>query len=368
LHDPTDTHLRKALQRLEAWMWQDERKGLRIAGALSSTWDTAFAIQALEVAGYHLEVSANRRRAQAFLASQQICTSLPEAESFCRLDPRGGFCFAGVWHGWPVSDCTAEALLALLDGTAPYDPVEAIRFILHCQNADGGFGSYERRKITSTLEWMNPAEMFGNCMTEHSYIECTASCLAALSAFRHRRPGVLGHEIEAALTGAGAWLRREQRADGSWPGFWGIQFIYGTMFGIRGLLATGTHLCDPAIRKAYRWLALKQRPDGGWGEHFQGCLTGRYVEHSKSQVIQTAWALLALLEARAPYWQAIERGARFLVDMQLDSGDWPQQDPAGVFFHTAPLDYTLYRSYFPVWALGLYESRRLERLGGAERR
>ena len=140
------------------------------------------------------------------------------------------------------------------------------------------------------------------------------------------------------------------------------------MFGIRGLLAAGAHVCDPAMRKACRWLALRQRPDGGWGEHFQGCLTGRYVEHSASQVIQTAWAILALLEARAPYWRVIERGARFLVGMQLDSGDWPTQDPAGVFFHTAPLDYTLYRSYFPVWALGLYESCRLNRLGGGEMR
>jgi lanosterol synthase len=55
---------------------------------------------------------------------------------------------------------------------------------------------------------------------------------------------------------------------------------------------------------------------------------------------------------------------------QQENGDWPEQDPAGVFFHTAPLDYTLYRSYFPIWALGLYESHRLEQLsalGGLRR-
>ena len=44
------------------------------------------------------------------------------------------------------------------------------------------------------------------------------------------------------------------------------------------------------------------------------------------------------------------------------AGSWPRQDPAGVFFHTALLDYTLYRQYFPLWALSLYESRRLARL------
>ena len=78
-------------------------------------------------------------------------------------------------------------------------------------------------------------------------------------------------------------------------GFWGVNFIYGTMFGIQGLLAATNTANDPAIRKACDWLIRKQRPDGGWGEHFQGCLSSEYVEHSESQVIQTAWAMMALL-------------------------------------------------------------------------
>ena len=41
---------------------------------------------------------------------------------------------------------------------------------------------------------------------------------------------------------------------------------------------------------------------------------------------------------------------------------WPKQDMAGVFFRTALLDYVLYRQYFPLHALGLYERRRRDRL------
>jgi len=365
LHNPTDTDLRQAIDRMEVWMWQDEQQGLRVAGALSSTWDTALAIQALQAARPHTEVAAPLGGAQRFLASQQIRTPLPNAQRFHRRDPQGGFCFARVGHGWPVSDCTAEALLALLEATPSTtsldDLTQAVRFILRCQNHDGGFGSYERRRIAATLEWLNPAEMFGDSMTEHSYVECTASCLAALSAFHRLCPGVLGREINTALARAAVWLRHQQRPDGSWPGVWGIHFLYGTLFGVRGLLAAGAPPHDPAIRKACSQLVRWQRPDGGWGEHFQGCLQGHYVEHHDSQVVQTAWAMLTLLEAHAPAWDTIERGARFLIARQRDSGDWPKQDPAGVFFHTAPLDYTLYRSYFPVWALGLYESRRLAR-------
>ncbi|MXW89653.1 MAG: hypothetical protein F4Z54_09145, partial [Acidimicrobiaceae bacterium] len=50
--------------------------------------------------------------------------------------------------------------------------------------------------------------------------------------------------------------------------------------------------------------------------------------------------------------------ARFLIDTQDANGQWPKQDPAGVFFRTALLDYVLYRQYFPLHALALYEQRR----------
>ena len=62
-------------------------------------------------------------------------------------------------------------------------------------------------------------------------------------------------------------------------------------------------------------------------------------------------------------WIAISRGARFLLDAQDADGTWPKQDMAGVFFRTALLDYVLYRQYFPLHALALYERRRRERLG-----
>ncbi|MGD1912842.1 MAG: prenyltransferase/squalene oxidase repeat-containing protein, partial [Rivularia sp. (in: cyanobacteria)] len=362
LNNPEDQDLGKALELFEGWMWQDEESGLRIAGARSSTWDTAFAIQALQAASPHVDVVASLTQAQQFLSTQQIRQTFANFDKFHRIDPKGGFCFAGVWHGWPVSDCTAEALLALLDTPHGGNLEDAVQFLLRCQNSDGGFGSYERRKIASKLEWMNPAEMFANSMTEHSYIECTASCLLALKEFRSRYSDVMSKEIDIAIRGAAAWLQRQQKPDGSWEGFWGVNFIYGTMFGIHGLLAVTDNPNHPAICKACDWLASKQKADGGWGENHLGCLSQQYVENTDSQVIQTAWAMMGLLKAESPNWKAIEKGAKFLVTQQHENGEWLKQDFAGVFFHTALLDYKLYRSYFPVWALGLYESQCQKRL------
>jgi lanosterol synthase len=366
-YDPEDSDYLLQRERFEGWIWEDDDAGLRVAGARSATWDSSFAMQAMAAASPHFDVTKTLERGEAFLRSQQI--KKPQAEGykrFYRLDPVGGFCFAGVWHGWPVSDCTAEAITALLEAPGARATEEeltrAAKFVLQCQNNDGGFGSYEARKIDMPLEWLNPAEMFGDSMTEHSYVECTASCISALARFRERYPDVLTKEIDDAVAKGGQRIRYLQRPDGAWSGNWGIHFTYGTMFGIRGLLAAGAGPQDPAVRKACRWLRQHQRVDGGWGEHYTVCLDDQYHEHSESQVIQTSWALTALLEARDPDWDAIERAAHFLTAKQRDDGTWPKQDPAGVFFHTALLDYVAYRAYFPVWALGLYETRRHERL------
>ena len=366
LHDPDDADCRAALAGLDGWFWEDEELGARVTGARSSTWDTAFSVQALAAAPGSDEIADAVSKGAVFLRSQQIRTSFDGFREAFRADPKGGWCFPGGWHGWPVSDCTAEAVLGILAaGSDDADEAaldEAVRFMLRSQNRDGGFGSYEARRSRIGLEWLNPAEMFGESMTENSYVECTASCLEALAACGRRFPQALDPPAARAIARGAAWLGKTQERDGSWRGVWGVQYIYGTLFGIRGLVAAGAGPSDPALRLACRWLLDRQREDGGWGEHHSGCLTGRYVPHEESQVIQTAWALLALLEAEESNWTAIARGARFLLDARDADGGWPKQDMTGVFFRTALLDYVLYRQYFPLRALGLYEQRRRARL------
>ncbi len=366
LRDPNDTDCQQALAQLDGWIWEDEEGGTRVTGARSASWDTGFSLQALATVPELDGVGSALRRGANFLRRQQIGTSFEGFREAYRADPKGGWCFARGWHGWPVTDCTAEAVLGMIaadcEATSTTALGDAVRFMLRGQNRDGGFGSYEGRRTAVGLEWLNPAEMFGESMTEHSYVECTASCLAALAACREHVPEVTDPEVMSAVSRAEAWLRRTQECDGSWRGVWGVQFIYGTFFGVRGLLAAGARPSDPALRLACRWLLVRQREDGGWGEHHSGCLTSRYVAHEESQVIQTAWAMIALLEAGDSNWTAISQGARFLLDTQEADGTWPRQDMAGVFFRTALLDYVLYRQYFPMHALGLYEQRRRTRL------
>lgn len=361
-----------SLAGMEAWKWEDEAEGIRYAGARSHTWDTAFAVQAL-LADPRAVSTDSLRRAYCFLRDTQMIEELPLSRSHAERgnegrDPiRGGWCFSDGSHRWPVSDCTAEALCALLEihQTPGLDwlaeeriPDErlywAAEFILRRQNADGGFGTYECRRGSRLLEALNPSEMYGQCMTELSYLECTGSALCALDHFRTAFPDVLPAAVDRAIRRGHHFLRSRQRADGSWPGFWGIHFTYGIFHAVKGLRAAGAAPADSALRRSADWLVRHQKPDGGWGEHWRGALEDRYVEHPHSQTVQTSWALLALLEVLDPRSEPVRRGVAWLQGRQRPDGSFPPEGVNGVFFGTAMLDYRLYKSYFPAWALARY--------------
>jgi len=365
-HDPRDPEIDEGLGAMESWKWQDEAEGIRYCGAHSTAWDTAFTMRAILASPTAAASLPELQRAYAWLAATQIQEEMPSHESQRREPILGGWCFSDGVHRWAVSDCTAEALTAILQmheaglaptGAARIDDerlVQAVRFILRRQNADGGFGSYERRRGSVLLEWINPSEMYGNCMTERSYTECTASCVGALARFRGAFPTVWRDEIDEAIARGVALLRSRQLADGSYLGFWGVNFTYGCFHVVEALRACGVPAGDPAIARAAEWLLTKQKADGGWGEHWKSSMTDQYEEHPESQAAMTAWALLALLEAVPADERAVRRGVECLQRMQRADGSWPRQSQSGVFFATALLDYRLYKDNFSTWALARY--------------
>ena len=375
--DPGHQELIPSLDAMEAWKWEDEDEGLRFCGAHSTAWDTAFSIRAISSAAARGPVASSAqkavRSAYRWLEATQMQEELPNHERERRAPIRGGWCFSDGVHRWPVSDCTAEALTAILEveATGLVGPAErlergrlteAVNFILRRQNEDGGFGSYEARRAGGLLELINPSEMYGNCMTERSYTECTASCVGALVRWLRQEgrahTGDLAPRVEAAITRALHLLRSRQRPDGSYLGFWGVNFTYGTFHAVEAMVTAGVPKRDPAVVRALAWLVAHQKEDGGWGEHWKSCMTDEYVEHPESQPAMTAWALLALGEGDDPsspdhaaVARAIERGRACLLKMQERSGAWPKKAQSGVFFATAMLDYRLYKDVFPTWAL-----------------
>jgi 2,3-oxidosqualene cyclase len=362
-HDPHDVMLAPSIDGIESWRWDDDDEGIRFAGARSTSWDTAFATLAVvdgPVGGDTLLL-----KAYAFLDGAQEAGELIGAAHEARDKIHGGWCFSDGKHRWPVSDCAAEALSALLAAHAAGLPDTgqrvsterldaAVQFILDRQNTDGGFGSYERRRGPAFLERLNPSEMFGDCMTELSYTECTASAVIALCRYREHFPNRQRERLNKAIAAACDILRALQLRDGSWSGFWGINFTYATWLAVAALRAAGATPDDAALVSAAQWLTSKQKRDGGWGEHYSGCLNATYVEHPESQPVMTSWALLALLDTIGPQAQSVQRGIAWLCRAQQADGSWRRGAVNGAFFGSAMLSYRLYPVYFPIWALNRY--------------
>ncbi|CAM9367121.1 unnamed protein product, partial [Phaeothamnion confervicola] len=262
---------------------------------------------------------------------------------------------------------------------------DAVNVILSLQNHDGGWATYENNRGFGWYEALNPSEVFGDIMIDYSYVECSSASLTALRAFRARFPGATeprAAEIDLAVRRGDRFIRSIQRADGSWYGSWAVCFTYGTWFGIKALRAGGATPTDSAVARAVRFLLVRQNANGGWGESYFACVDKAYppppqtasidgpdIGTGGSGVVQTAWAMLALMASGT--WDpslprhpslcrptgaaaALDRGVAFLMDKQLPTGDWAQEGITGVFNRSTGITYTAYRNVFPVWALGVY--------------
>lgn len=371
-----------SFRAMEYWFWEDDQDGLRVVGATSETWDTAFAVQALCDAP-HLSTAPSPLRGEGknvikflnnandYYKNVMMLKELPHYQDYYMSPIYGGFCFGDGTHRLPVSDCTGEVLSAMSLSNKFLEKekqlsitriIDIIKYLFTLQNKDGGWSSYDRANKHNLLNFFNPTEMFHDCMVDRSYVECTASCMQGLKHALNHFPELQHHPIYQSIIQAikkgAAFLKREQQKDGSWPGAWGINYIYGTYFGVIGLIAGDVNYDDPAINKACDWIISKQLPDGGWGESWQSCRENRYIPHHQSQVIMTSWALLTLMKANyqgTNAKEAIEKGILLLKQKQLSNGDWPKESPAGVFFGNGILVYSLYKNYFPLWALSFYE-------------
>jgi len=361
--NPESFEMRESRKKLPLYLF-DARDGTGMNGYSSTElWDTAFSIQAIMSTPYYRKNITTLKNAYRFLKENQIPDDVPQWKRYYRHRSKGGWPFGEKTVGWPTSDCTAEGLkAALLLENMMENPIEearlkdAVELILSLQNQDGGWATYEKRRGSVLLELLNPSEVFSDVMVEHSCVECTSACMQALSAYSRRFGKLHTVKIKNAMDKGTKFILQRQRPDGSWEGSWGICFTYGTWFGVWGLLAAGKQCNDPAIVRACRFLLGKQMEDGGWSEHWSSCTKRRYVHDRCGHVVMTSWSLLTLMKAEFPARRAIRKGIEFLKDRQLSNGDWPREAMPGVFNKTCALNYDLYRRYFPIWALGLYNS------------
>jgi len=359
--------LDKKMAANDVYLW-DGHDGMKFQGYNGSElWDTAFAVQAIFASPFATDARFEEMlsKSHAYVRDNQILEDVPAMGEHYRHASKGGWPFSNRAHGWPITDCTSEGFkCALLFEPRGYEPEiplsllrDSVRLMLSWQNEDGGWATYELQRGGKWLEQLNPSQVFGEIMVDYSYVECTSASVQALIKAKRRFPGEFDAEIDAALKRAEAFLRKAQRPDGSFEGSWAVCFTYGTWFAMCALEALGATPKDGALQRAAQFLLEKQRPDGSWGEAGDTCRERRWIEAKDGQVVQTSWAMLALMKAGCTDAGALERAARFLVSRQETDGSWAREPLVGVFNKTCLINYDNYRHYFPLWALAEWAKR-----------
>ena len=176
------------------------------------------------------------------------------------------------------------------------------------QSKDGGWAAFD---VDNNWEFLSDVPFADhNAMLDPTCADITGRVLEALA----RTGSTASHP---AVRRGVDYLVRTQQPDGSWYGRWGVAYIYGTCFALRGLRAAGEDDREAHVLRAGEWLRSIQNADGGWGESCASYDNGVFTP-AESTPSQTAWALLGL-DGRRRYYQP-ERAARHRISAAKRSG------------------------------------------------
>jgi squalene-hopene/tetraprenyl-beta-curcumene cyclase len=269
--------------------------------------------------------------------------------------PSGGFGFGLDFEDSMDTDDTAEILLYLKKmGIKNKQTDSALFWLLRMQNDDGGWGAFDRNNNgnfileIATQDFLDSADMF-----DESSADVTGHILEALAAY--------GYNIQnsPAVKRAVDYLIESQDKNlNAWLGRWGSNYIYGTSASLIGLLRTGVAPQSEFIQRSVHWLMQCQnKTDGGFGESFESYMYPNMACKGVSTPSQTAWALMALIEAGQGKSKAAESAAIFLLQSYKNNGNkWIDKHTFVGTGHPkiVPMHYPSYAWAFSIMALSRY--------------
>jgi squalene-hopene/tetraprenyl-beta-curcumene cyclase len=270
-----------------AWSIEDDDT-FNPQACLSPVWDTALAMIALRDSGL-TDGHPVLGQAGRWLLREQVLTGGDWQVKAKGVEP-GGWSFEFENDIYPDTDDTAAVLIALARTDLPqarksFALERGLRWLRGMQSANGGWGAFDKdntRRIVNEIPFCDVGEVI-----DPPSEDVTAHAVEALS--------LLGDKESNAS--ALRYLRREQQAEGSWFGRWGVNHIYGTAAVLPALAAAGEDMGRSYVRRAVRWLLARQNEDGGWGESCASYVDRAAIGRGPSTASQTAWALLGLLAA-----------------------------------------------------------------------
>jgi squalene-hopene/tetraprenyl-beta-curcumene cyclase len=336
----------EALQQFNSLMVDDGERFF-FQPCFSPVWDTAIAAYALGQAGASRSASAH---AADWLLAREIRRKGDWSVKRPNTDPSGwAFEYANAFY--PDIDDTAMVLLALSQASGSETAAHrachrrAIDWLLAMQSSDGGWAAFDADNNWRFLSHVPFADH--NAMLDPACADITGRVLEALAA--HGVP-----RSHRAVERGVQWLIRNQEPDGSWYGRWGVAYIYGTCFALRGLAASGESDREAHVLRAGEWLRAIQNADGGWGESCASYDNGTFTP-GPSTPSQTAWAILGLIAGGDPSSLSVRNGIEYLLETQRPDGSWDEELATGTGFPKVfYLNYHLYKDYFPLLALASF--------------
>ncbi len=321
---------------------------------VSPVWDTALAAHAMMEAGG----ANNEQRAGQALAWLQPRQVLDVAGDWATERPAvrpGGWAFQYANDHYPDLDDTAVVVMAMdrarsREGSG-YDAAidRAVEWTVGMQSRNGGWGAFDADNSHHYLNNL-PFSDHG-ALLDPPTVDVSARCISMLAQ--------LGETSDTPrMAAALAYLEKEQEADGSWFGRWGVNYVYGTWSALCAINAAGLGRDHPTAAKAVGWLEAIQNPDGGWGEDCESyALDYAGYTPAPSTASQTAWALLGLMAVGQTDSDAVTRGIAWLSAHQEPDGLWAEEQyTGGGFPRVFYLRYHGYPKYFPLWAMARYRN------------
>jgi squalene-hopene/tetraprenyl-beta-curcumene cyclase len=341
----------EAVRQFEALM-VDGDKGFYFQPCFSPVWDTAIAAYAAGESG--VNYAAALTRAAEWLLSKEIRRKGDWSVKRPNTEP-SGWAFEFNNEFYPDIDDTAMVLLALAHAKASDASKQeaclarAQQWLLDMQSSDGGWAAFDVDNNWEFLSYVPFADH--NAMLDPTCPDITGRVLEGLIAQKLDRN-------HPAVRRGRDYLVKSQEPDGSWYGRWGVAYIYGSCFALRGLAAAGESAREAHMLRATEWLRSIQNADGGWGESCASYDHGSFTR-GPSTPSQTAWAIMGLIAGGDTHSESVLQGIDYLIRTQKENGDWDQALFTGTGFpRVFYLNYHMYRLYFPVIALATFAKTR----------
>jgi squalene-hopene/tetraprenyl-beta-curcumene cyclase len=317
----------------------------------SPVWDTAIGAYAIAETEPDHE---GLRSAADWLLAREIRRTGDWSVKRPKTQP-SGWAFEYRNEFYPDIDDTAMVLLALSEARGSDEAAHrasvkrGLDWLLAMQSRDGGWAAFDADNNWQFLSKVPFADH--NAMLDPTCADITGRVLEALAA------NELPNSHPAVRRGV-EWLVKNQEHDGSWYGRWGVAYIYGTCFALRGLAASGESDREAHVLRGGEWLRSIQNADGGWGESCASYDNGIFTAAS-STPSQTAWAILGLIAGGDANSLSVQHGIEYLLQTQGSDGSWSEELATGTGFPKVfYLNYHLYKDYFPLLALSTFVKAR----------